>query len=52
LTEAELRQKLADNVDGFVTETGFERIVSILDRQAGMGDPRSLLEGTVRPETG
>jgi 2-methylcitrate dehydratase PrpD len=52
LTEAELRQKLADNVDGFVTEIGFERIVSILDRQAGMGDPRSLLEGTVRPETG
>jgi 2-methylcitrate dehydratase PrpD len=52
LKREQLRQKLADNVRGFVDDTGFEAIASILNRQAAMSDAGSLMDGTVRSGIG
>lgn len=47
LSVGELRQKLTDNVDGFVTSDGADCLVAVFDRPDGLDDAASVMAATV-----
>ena len=47
LTDEELRQKMKDNIRGFITPEGLERLEAVFTSRQSMEDPAALMEATI-----
>jgi hypothetical protein len=47
LTDEELRQKMKDNIRGFITPEGLERLEAVFTSRQSMEEPAALMEATI-----